>query len=395
MDDAPSTIAVARAFVPLRWAAPVVGLIALSGLALVAWSFSMSSDAVLPCFLSGMAAATVASFVAPRFAFDPPRIPLRRCTVTRAGILDRRGAPLLAIDRVLGVEIEVAPRGRILLRAFDRRLDAFELRFALEEEARAAERILCGARGRGVIAVRAQPWATGMEGLAAIGVVLGVLAATLAMWGPVVVPLAVLLVALMMAATPTRVVVGDDAVHVRWLARRVTFPIARITRASAGVTGATLDTRLGTRDVTRLFAMPPAAARRFVVRIGEALEAARAAAPSELESWLDRGGRAPETWVDDLRALGSDRRSYRAAAPPRGALIAVVEDVKRRAVDRAAAAIALAATDDAAREVVHAAARWTADPDLRRVLEHAARGERVDASILAVLAARDPSPRAV
>jgi hypothetical protein len=70
-------------------------------------------------------------------------------------------------------------------------------------------------------------------------------------------------------------------------------------------------------------------------------------------------------------------------------LIAVVEDMRRRAVDRAAAAIALAATDDAARDVVHAVARATADPDLRRALEEAARGEPVDVSILELLAARE------
>jgi len=131
--------------------------------------------------------------------------------------------------------------------------------------------------------------------------------------------------------------------------------------------------------------MSGADARRMAARINE-LVAASDATSSDLEPRLARGDRPIDAWIDDLRKLLREP-SYRVAATSITMLAEIVDDVKRRAVDRVAAAVALA-TDDDGRARVRVAARGTADPDLRAALEQIAEDERPSAALVARIAER-------
>lgn len=368
---------------PLRWAGIPAASLAAASLALVAWSFSWPVFWFLGSFIGGMTVAVVAAFVAPRFATEPPHMPRPGCAVDRAGIWGRQGVLLLATDDMLGVEVRASADGHRLC-IHDRSLNTYGLRLHGEGAVTSFfERLGLDPR-LGVVQFHSLPLVSMGEMLAALGLVMAAAFVTIAAWGPVVFPLLATMTFVALAATPSSVVVGRDGVHGRWLHRRVLFPIDRITRADAGAMGATLRMHEGR---AHFLPMSSESARGFASRVNDALRVWSTALPSSLEQRLARGERTPEKWMADLRDLLRDA-SYRDAATSASTLAAVAGDVRQCAVDRVAAAIALAAREDM-RPSIRELARSTADPELRRAFEQAARTEGVDATLIERLAARE------
>jgi hypothetical protein len=131
-------------------------------------------------------------------------------------------------------------------------------------------------------------------------------------------------------------------------------------------------------------------AATVAARIGAALEAHRAAAPAEPELRLAPGDRSDEAWLEDLRRLGAGAAGPRIAPLPVERLWRIAEDPAAIAPSRAAAAVALRASLDAAgRERLRSVAASTADLPLRAAIEAAAEeDERATAEALAAVRAR-------
>jgi hypothetical protein len=89
---------------------------------------------------------------------------------------------------------------------------------------------------------------------------------------------------------------------------------------------------------------------------------------------LDRRSRAVAIWIQDLRAMGAGAQAgHRSAAVPRDDLWLVLEDPGAEVGQRAASAVALAASDDVdARERIRLLSAATANPKLQSTFEAAA-----------------------
>jgi hypothetical protein len=87
---------------------------------------------------------------------------------------------------------------------------------------------------------------------------------------------------------------------------------------------------------------------------------------------LARGDREVGVWLGVLRSTLERSTGFRDAEPPSpDALLALVEDASARAIDRAAAAIALSRADASFKRRVRVVAETTAAPQLRVALEAA------------------------
>lgn len=363
-----------RVRAPLRWVGFLVATLALASVALAQWSFTRNGKQVgqfLLAFLGGLVAATLASLAAPRLLTQPVRGWARRCTVDSAGIRDGRGRLVLSAKDALGAELVTTGRGRVL-RVHDRRLDVYELLVADDDVARRVCEALGVDARFGILRFHGRHLITPNEFVAAIGGLVVVTLATTSTWAPVLPAIVACLIVMALSWAPSRFVVGTDGLHVRWLFRRLTFPIARIKLVTVGIEGLTVHFQ----DGARFFAMPPLVARRVMERVEAAIELSREGERGAIDAVLHRGERTVEAWLHELRSL-LRQASYRGQAVTAGSLLAIARDTRRAALERAAAAIALAA-NEAARDDVLALARTTGDPELRRLFEQAARDGSVD-----------------
>jgi hypothetical protein len=369
--------------VPVRWAGVAVACVAVASLALVGASFSLPVGYFLLAFVPGLGAAVVASFAAPRLATEPPMLRLRRCVVDSRGICTADGVVLCARGDAFGVVVTSIPRGYVV-DVRDRRLDTLRLTLATTGDVGRFLASMGLDQSSGIIHVRGAPLISPNESVVAVALVLASLFFTIWLWGPVVVPLSTLMLAISLVATPTSILVGNDGVHLRWVARRHVFPIDRIQGAVADGLGV----RLATVDGKCILTMPHAAAVAFAARVQAALDAFRGAPPFLLEQRLARGERSVGAWIADLRRLDREA-SYRGTSISSNALVTIAGDVKQRPIDRVAAALA-ASVHPEARASLRQVARSTADDDLRRAFDQVVAKGSVEPPLLDKLERRSP-----
>jgi len=121
-------------------------------------------------------------------------------------------------------------------------------------------------------------------------------------------------------------------------------------------------------------------------RIEEAAAVHRRGGGTDLAMALMRGGRGVTDWLQALRGVGAGAvGGLRTAAVPLDSLYGVLDDPRKTPAVRAAAAVALAASEDpGAHQRIRIAADATAHPRLRIAFERAA-GGAADAELAEVL----------
>jgi hypothetical protein len=104
---------------------------------------------------------------------------------------------------------------------------------------------------------------------------------------------------------------------------------------------------------------------------------------------LDRNGRSVSAWMDALMSLLEHPGSYREVAPSRAELLALVSDGDATAERRIAAAVALVGksspAEDSPRTHLRVAADACANDALRDALEHTARGDLDEETLMRAL----------
>ena len=211
---------------------------------------------------------------------------------------------------------------------------------------------------------------------------------------------------LLVAMLPSRISVGIDAVHLRWMWTKKLIPMSTI----AGVErGADRQVRLRLHDGSeellytsmrgnRRTPSDYAAQHRDAVfaRIAEAHAAFRARGPAaDVSSLVGRGTRSRKEWRAALAKLRGAEGGYREAVVRDDDLWRVVEDPSAPEDARGGAAMLLRGSlDDVGKARVRVAAEATASPKLRVALDAAAgeADERFDAA-LDELAGDDVEPR--
>lgn len=187
-------------------------------------------------------------------------------------------------------------------------------------------------------------------------------------------------------ALPTRIRVGADGVHLRWLWWSRFLPIRDVVTSDVWYEQFRNGQRVGVNvtmtsgEVVRLpvgTATDAGRAQALRERIQEVLGASEheGASALEAEGLLARLARTGATaeWLRALRSLGSGAvATHRVAAVDPETLYRVVEDAAARPVDRAAAAVALATQGDESRARIRVLAETVAEPKLRVALERAA-----------------------
>ncbi len=178
---------------------------------------------------------------------------------------------------------------------------------------------------------------------------------------------------------PSRVAVGADGLLIRWLAYRrfIRFAdvrdmhvVERRNRRVARIvlrSGEALELLLTTRQ-----GAPRSAA--LVERIEEGLLAARASAGEFLPYLPARADKPVRQWLEELRGFGMGMATHRTAAADPEALARVVESAAATPKDRAAAAVALAASDGGVPRL-RVAAEAVAEPKLRVAIDAVAGGD--------------------
>jgi len=177
---------------------------------------------------------------------------------------------------------------------------------------------------------------------------------------------------------PQQVEVGQDGVLLRWLGKRRFVPFGAIETALADDLGVVLFLKDGRRLEIRLSQRADGAKEarsKLLTRIREGMLAQAEMARAEEEVLFVRGERDVDTWLRDMRALGSgDAGGYRVIAIPRERLWEIVESPAADPSAREGAALALHATlDDEERERLRALVDATALPRLRVALDGVAR----------------------
>ena len=208
------------------------------------------------------------------------------------------------------------------------------------------------------------------------------------------------------AMIPSRISVGIDAVHLRWMWRKKLIPMSKI----AGIErGEQRQVRLRLYDGSEELIYTSmrsnyrmgndyAAQHRDAVlaRIAEAHAAFRARGPAaDVSSLVGRGTRSREEWRAALAKLRAAEGGYREAVVRDDDLWRVVEDPSAPEDARGGAAMLLRRSlDDAGKARVRVAAEATASPKLRVALDAAA-GEADEPFDVALdeLAGDDADPR--
>jgi hypothetical protein len=200
-------------------------------------------------------------------------------------------------------------------------------------------------------------------------------------WGLVVALYGVVLLPTLLAQ---QVEVGQDGIFLRWLGNKRFVPFAAIEDVSATEVGVDLALRGGRLMEIRLTQKAGGAnAQRDALRtrIKAGVAAQEGLARADEESLLARGARDVETWLRDMRTLGSQEGGYRAAAVPRERLWEVLESPAADPSAREGAAFALhASLDDEERARLRSLTQRTASPRLRVALDGVAR-EREEARL--------------
>ena len=193
---------------------------------------------------------------------------------------------------------------------------------------------------------------------------------------------------LVRALIPPRVVIGTDGIALERTFGRTFVPHSRVTEVSSRRGAVVLQIRGG-----RSLSLPTGARyggsrsraeesphTALLNRIEEARAAGRSRSrESACAADLDRAGRSLEAWRQHLRGLVSTE-SYRRASVGKEEIAAVLEDASAPPQRRVAAALVLAAGDDAAIKLrIADVVRTCADEELQAALEAAAQGELTEA----------------
>jgi hypothetical protein len=187
--------------------------------------------------------------------------------------------------------------------------------------------------------------------------------------------------ALVRRLIPTTLTIGADGVLLRRLGFGTMLPRSAIEEVTLDRGALVFRLRREGRH-HRVVKVPgtTAALLAAVDRIDEALRAVPGTA-ARLDA-LDRGGRAVDAWLSDVRALGRAPSGYRVATLETRDLCAVVRDGAAPAERRIGAAAALSGRDEGdARAALRVAADTCVDERLRRVLDLAAEGELEAAAV--------------
>ncbi|MGK3983028.1 hypothetical protein WME99_08310 [Sorangium sp. So ce136] len=181
------------------------------------------------------------------------------------------------------------------------------------------------------------------------------------------------------AARPERIVVGSDGVLVERPFSRTWLPYAVLTAIRTRGDRLLL-VRQGDDHPVELRATEQGLARAVARRIREARKrAAGGAAPRGVEA-LERRGRDPAAWREDLRKMLT-AGDYRAAGLALEDVRHALDDASAPPDRRIGAALALRiAGYPEARDLIRVAAEATADDELRAALERAAEDELDEAS---------------
>lgn len=165
------------------------------------------------------------------------------------------------------------------------------------------------------------------------------------------------------------VTVGADAVRIDGLVRRKLVPLAEL--SDVADEGDDVVLRRNDGKVERL----PKGGFPLSRRIQEAL-VLHASGGDPLPAALERGERSTSEWVESLVSLVRARVGYRGASVDAERLLRIAEDPAGRPAPRAAAAVALSASEAPdVRERLRVAAQASADLELKAILEQAAEGE--------------------
>lgn len=187
---------------------------------------------------------------------------------------------------------------------------------------------------------------------------------------------------LLAVLAPARVIVGTDALVVRWLGTKRVVDLADVVGVEAlphvvrlrHRDGHATDVRVGMPGRYAHTSAQSVAA--LAERIQSALAARDAGARAPVATALARDARSIVDWIAHLRRVATAEPTFRGAAVVPDRLWSLVEDATTDASTRVAAAVALAPTlDDEGRARVRVAAAATASPKLRVALEAAARDD--------------------
>jgi hypothetical protein len=183
----------------------------------------------------------------------------------------------------------------------------------------------------------------------------------------------------------SRVTIGADGIVIAWLGTRRFISTAMIRSLSVyyesfwGIVGVEITRRSGAS--VRLPIGKGAVGQENVAvlieRIREAMEAAAASDIDAAASALARSNRSMREWMTSLRAIGAGANAtLREAHVHAEQLWRVVESARASGADRAAAAIALSASDDDDHiERLRIAAEAIAEPKVRVAISAAASGD--------------------
>jgi len=182
---------------------------------------------------------------------------------------------------------------------------------------------------------------------------------------------------------PSKLAIGVDGIHVRWLWQKRFLSMARVQRIHAvGDRGIALVRDDGTLEMIwtsplqRNDFAPYREEHRDAVlaRITEALAAYRARGPAaDVSAVVAKGSRTGSEWLEALTRMREAEGGYRAASIRDDDLWRLVENPAAAADARAGAALLLRRSlDDAGKMRVRIAAEATASPKLRIALDVAA-----------------------
>ncbi len=300
-----------------------------------------------------------------------------RAQIEGAYVVPRHGKPPLVRIRRRGLRlpVEVVPadraEGEDLLRALG--LDAERAVASFRAASRAA-----AYPGRSILASIGTMVALGV--LVSGAVTLGVPELPL-----ILAPLTMIALILVMVM-PTRLLVGADGLAMRWLWRERFIPWSDYQGMSSSDFGFGRNKYHGLRVWLKSGeeVVLPVEQRvwgtgdteMIAERIEQAAAVHRRGGGAGAATALTRGERSIAEWLQVLRGIGAGAvASLRTAAVPLDSLYGVLDDPKKAPAVRAAAAVALAASEDAgARQRIRIAADATAHPRLRIALERAADG---------------------